>query len=158
MHILGVDGGSITTGFGLVSSVGNLIKPITFGTIKMNSQMPHYERIGFLFDKLNEIFKNYEVDVVALEDVFVSKNPSSALKLGQIRGAVMACAHFNGIRVKEFPSTLVKSALTGNGRAEKNQVKFMVKKILGIEKDITSFDESDALALAITAALRREIL
>jgi crossover junction endodeoxyribonuclease RuvC len=157
MIICGIDSGSVSTGYGIISFYGSILKPIEFGTIRMKSETPFCQRIGFLFDNLNSIFKKFAIDTIVLEDVFVSKNARSALKLGQIRGAIIACAHSNGIPIREFSPTLVKSAITGNGRAEKSQVSFMVEKILGLKEKPSSFDASDALALAITSALRKEI-
>ena len=155
MRLAGIDCGSISTGYGFIEERENSLILIDYGTIRLSSSNRFAERVGMIFDKLNLLFKQFEPKILGVEDIFVSKNPRSALKLGQIRGAVISSAHYNNIKVKEFSPTLIKSSLTGNGRAEKEQVAFMVSKILGLSSPPKSLDASDALAIAITTALRR---
>jgi len=157
MLVIGVDSGSITTGFGIVEEQGRMLKAVGFGTVRPKAGSPMPDRIEFIFNRISAVFDDYSPEVMALEDIFMAKNAQSALKLGQVRGAIIAAARTRGIRVREFSPTLVKSALTGNGRAEKSQVAFMVTKLLGLPEKPASEDASDALALAITATLREEV-
>ncbi len=155
MLVVGVDSGSISTGFGFVEENGRCLKAVDFGALRPKAGLPLPDRIEFIFGKISSLFDEYSPEVMALEDVFMAKNAQSALKLGQVRGAVIAAAKTRGISVREFSPTLVKSALTGYGRAEKSQVAFMVAKILGLSSAPSSEDASDALALAITALIRK---
>ncbi|MCX7829953.1 MAG: crossover junction endodeoxyribonuclease RuvC, partial [Acidobacteria bacterium] len=134
---------------------GTSLLLVNYGTIKLRSDTSLAERIGKVFNNLNLIWQKFKPDIIGIEDIFVSKNAKSALKLGQIRGAAISSAHLNNIQVMEFAPTLIKSCLTGNGRAEKEQVAFMVCTILGLPSKPKSLDESDALAIAITTALRK---
>jgi crossover junction endodeoxyribonuclease RuvC len=155
MRIAGIDCGSLSTGYGIIDEKGSSLVLVDYGTVKLPSETPFPERIGIVFDKLCSLWRRFSPDVIGIEDIFVSKNPRSALKLGQIRGAAISSAHLSGIKIKEFAPTLIKSCLTGNGRAEKGQVAFMVCTILGLSSKPKSLDASDALAIAITTALKK---
>ncbi len=156
MRLGGVDCGSLSTGYGIIEEKGSSLILIDYGIIRVDSSLPFAERTGIVFDRLSAIWKEYKPQLIGIEDIFVSKNARSALKLGQIRGAAIASAHINGIKVRELAPTLIKSCLTGNGRAEKQQLAFMVCMILGLSEKPESTDASDALAIAITTALRKE--
>jgi crossover junction endodeoxyribonuclease RuvC len=157
MLVVGIDSGSISTGFGVVEEKRQCLTALEFGAIRPKAGLPLTERIGFIFNEVLSIFDKYSPDMMALEDIFMAKNAQSALKLGQVRGAVIAAAKMRGLKISEFSPTLVKSAVTGYGRAEKSQVAFMVTKILGLQSKPSSEDASDALAIAITALLRKEV-
>jgi crossover junction endodeoxyribonuclease RuvC len=158
MLVVGIDCGSISTGFGVIEEKGQRLSALDFGAIRPKAGLPHPDRIEFIFRKLTAILATHSPDVMAIEDLFMAKNAQSALKLGQVRGAIIVAAKLRGMKVREFSPTLVKSAVTGYGRAEKSQVAFMVTKILGLRSKPASEDASDALALAITALLRKEPL
>ena len=147
-RILGIDPGSRATGFGLVETINNRLSYVKSGCIRPSPKNDFCDRLNFIYKELIKIIDIYSPNVMAIEDIFVAKNVRSALKLGQVRGAVMIASVNNGIKVAEYPATKVKQALVGNGRAEKNQVAEMVKLILKIEKP-KSLDEGDALAVAI---------
>lgn len=155
MRLAGIDCGSLSTGYGIIDEIGGSLVLVDCGTVKLHSEIPFPERIGIVFDKLCSLWHQFSPDVIGIEDIFVSKNPKSALKLGQIRGAAISSAYLNHIKIKEFAPTVIKSCLTGNGRAEKGQVAFMVCTILGLSSKPESLDASDALAIAITTALRK---
>lgn len=157
MIVVGIDSGSICTGYGFVEAAGQKLSSIAFGTIrpKTGSSLP--EKIEFIFERLSSLFDQYRPEEMSLEDIFMAKNAQSALKLGQVRGAIIVAGKLKGMKISQFSPTLVKSALTGYGRAEKSQVAFMVTKILGMREAPSSEDASDALALAITAILRKEV-
>ncbi len=155
MIVLGVDSGSLSTGYGVVEGSGNLHRALAFGAIRCKSDQPHPERLAAIHRAIREIIQTHRPQILALEEVFVARNAQSALKLGQVRGAVMVAAFEAGVEVLEFSATQVKSAVTGYGRAEKGQVQLMVKSILGLTKVPEPHDAADALALAICALSRR---
>lgn len=154
MIVLGVDSGSLTTGYGVVEGAGNLHKALAYGAIRCRADQPHPERLAAIHRAIGEIIQNHRPEILALEEVFMARNAQSALKLGQVRGAVMVAASEAGVDVLEFSATQVKAAVTGYGRAEKSQVQLMVKSILGLAKVPEPNDAADALALAICALSR----
>lgn len=149
--ILGIDPGSIKTGFGLINVSGNSYTHIENGLIAPPKGMEFKERVAYIFRGVCETIEEFKPDYLSLEDIFISKNAQSALKLGHIRGAVMSAAVIHGIPVFEYSPTRVKQSITGNGRAEKFQIQEMVKLLLKL-KEIPQEDAADALAVAITHA------
>ncbi len=154
MVVLGVDSGSVCTGFGVVEGTGNVQRALTFGAIRNRPKTGHAERLAVIHDGLVKVIREYRPELLALEGVFMAKNAQSALKLGQVRGAVMVTAFTEGVRVVEFSPAEVKVAVTGYGRADKSQVQHMVKSILGLREIPRPHDAADALALAICALAR----
>ena len=148
MKILGVDPGSRITGYGFLLHKDKKLHYLASGCIKPPSKDPFIDRLHHIYTSLTKIIIEYSPDALALEDIFVAKDPKSAIKLGQVRGAIMIAAKNCGVDVIEYPPTKIKLALVGNGHAEKKQVSKMVELILNI-KGIKSPDESDALAVAI---------
>lgn len=149
--ILGIDPGSIKTGFGLINSVSNTMEHIDNGLIAPPKDMPFKDRVAYIFKELVETVKEYKPDCIALEDIFISKNAQSALKLGHVRGAVMSAAVINGLPLFEYSPTRVKQSVTGGGRAHKHQIQEMVRILLKL-REIPQEDAADALAVAITHA------
>lgn len=146
--VLGLDPGSRCTGFGLVSETSGCLQLIQTGTLRPQLDLPLSERLGEIYAQLSQVITEYVPNEAAVEDVFVSKNTSSALKLGQARGAALvACAGHN-LPVFTYEPALIKKTLVGAGRAEKKQVAFMVGQLLG-QRPNWSQDSSDALAAAI---------
>jgi len=149
--ILGIDPGSIKTGFGLINVSGNCYTHIENGLIAPPKGMEFKERVAYIFRGVCETIEEFKPDYLSLEDIFISKNAQSALKLGHIRGAVMSASVVHGIPVFEYSPTRVKQSITGNGRVEKFQIQEMVKLLLKL-KEIPQEDAADALAVAITHA------
>lgn len=154
MRIIGVDPGSVCCGYGIVevvnlkSKISNL-RYVTSGDIRMNKKTSLPMRLRILYDSLKEILNEYKPDHLCLEKVFYHKGITSALTLGSTRGVVMLTAAEMGLPVFEYNSTKVKMALTGYGRAEKRQVKDMVKILLNLNHLRLSEDTTDALALCV---------
>lgn len=145
--ILGIDPGSRITGFGLVLFERGQPKHVDNGTI--NADADNFpDRIGQIHAGLAEVIAHYRPQEVAIEEVFVNKNVSSALKLGQARGAAIVAATSVNLPVSEYTATNIKSAVVGSGRADKSQVQSMVKMLLGLP-EIPLSDAADALAVAI---------
>ena len=148
MKVLGVDPGTYVCGYGLIESDGNEIKFLDSGFIGQPRNLSLPLRLKNIFDKLNTIINIYNPDEMSIEDVFVSKNPRSTLKLGEARGVAILAASVSNIPVYEYSPTEVKASVTGNGRSSKLDVMKMISSILNIKKSMRS-DTSDALAIAI---------
>jgi len=146
--VLGLDPGSRNTGWGIVREASGVVELVDAGVIRVQSLGEIDLRLGAIFDALSELIVRYKPVEAAMEDVFVAKNPGSALKLGQARGAAMAACAVAGVRVAAYEPTVVKKSLVGVGRAEKSQVAFMVAQVLGCRK-ILAVDATDALAVAV---------
>ena len=148
--ILGIDPGSRVTGFGLIISNGNKLEYVNSGCIKTQTKLLP-ERLKIIFDQLCGVIECHQPKQAAIEEVFMGKNASSALKLGQARGAAMvACLSFD-LSLSEYSARKVKQAVVGAGAADKTQVNHMVKALLKI-KDNLEEDAADALAVAICHA------
>ncbi len=145
--ILGIDPGSVTTGYGIINSEGQQHKVVCYGTIKAGSgNFP--ERLKIIFQSISALIHEHQPEQFAIENVFVNKNAASALKLGQARGAAIVAAVNCGLPVSEYAPREIKQALVGKGSAEKSQVAHMVNLLLGISDKIPE-DAADALAIAI---------
>ncbi|MES9898822.1 MAG: crossover junction endodeoxyribonuclease RuvC [Sedimenticola sp.] len=149
-RILGIDPGSRVTGFGIIESNGDRSVHITSGCIRLQGDNFPL-RLGEIYLRLAEIIAEYQPDEMAIEQVFVSKNPSSALKLGQARGAAICASVVAGIEVFEYTPRMIKQAVVGSGAATKDQVQHMVKQLLSLDEKLAE-DQSDALAIAISHA------
>lgn len=149
--ILGIDPGSIRTGFGVINVCGNTYTHIENGLIAPPKGMEFKERVAFIFRGVSETIEEFKPDYLSLEDIFISVNAQSALKLGHIRGAVISASVVHGVPVFEYSPTRVKQSITGSGRAEKFQIQEMVKILLKL-KEVPQEDAADALAVAITHA------
>ena len=148
MRILGVDPGTRYTGYGIIDSVSGRLSHVCHGVISTNAKADLWVRIHEIHQEIVKVVEDTQPDDLAIEKCFVSKNVSSALKLGHTRGAIIVGCMSAGLNVHEYAPTEIKSAVTGYGRAEKDQVAQMVQTILGLTKRPAS-DAADALAAAI---------
>ncbi|NLA75570.1 MAG: crossover junction endodeoxyribonuclease RuvC [Deltaproteobacteria bacterium] len=148
MLVLGVDPGSITTGYGIVRKKNNLFTCIASGAIESPGSVPFYDRIFRIFDKMVGLMEQYGPDEMAIEDAFFAKNVKSSLKLGHARGAALIAAVKCNIKIYEYTPLEIKQSVVGYGRATKEQVNSMVRMILNLPA-ISKADTSDALAAAI---------
>ncbi len=148
MNILGIDPGSYNCGYAIINSEKNNINLIEAGLIKTKS-IDFKGQILELIDGLDIIFKSNKIDDVAIEDIFYAYNPKSVLKLAQFRGVIICKIMQEFDNFYEYTPLQIKKSITGNGKADKNQVSFMVRKILGIKNEIKPFDITDAIAIAI---------
>ena len=152
--VIGIDPGSVNTGWGVVRAASTGFELVDCGVIHTTSAKgtPFSERLACIYRELAEVLKRTKPSEAAVEQVFQAMNAATALKLGQARGvAVAACASV-GITVKDYPPSLVKKTLVGQGQAQKEQVAFMVRMKLGIPQGDAKWalDTSDALAVALT--------
>jgi len=151
-RVLGIDPGSIRTGFGIIDYEEGSCTLITSGVIELDEATAVSERLVNLSSDLEDLLSRHRVDEVALESLFFSVNAQSALKLGQARGVILLeCARRN-LPIHEYSPAQVKSSVCGSGRAKKEQIAQMVKVLLKIpaKKAFHTFDQADALALALT--------
>ncbi|GGA62629.1 crossover junction endodeoxyribonuclease RuvC [Edaphobacter acidisoli] len=153
MRVFGIDCGTEFTGYGVVESClgsksSSLIR-IAAGTIRLSKKEKTPQRLAQVYAELTALIALHQPEVVAIEDVFFSANAKSALKLGQVRGVAMLAAASCSLPVAEYAPLSVKSSVVGHGLAAKEQVQFMVKRLLNIENAFDSADAADALAIAI---------
>ncbi|WP_166255256.1 crossover junction endodeoxyribonuclease RuvC [Marinobacter salicampi] len=148
--ILGVDPGSRITGYGIIRCEGRLTEYLDSGCIRLGDK-PMAERLQMIFHSLATLIGEYRPDDFAIEQVFMARNPDSALKLGQARGAAIVSAANSGLAVHEYSARQVKQAVVGSGGADKAQVQHMVQTILALSRKPQA-DAADALAIALCHA------
>jgi crossover junction endodeoxyribonuclease RuvC len=147
MIILGIDPGSRFLGYGVVSVQSGQIKPVDFGVLKFNPEVPLSERLLTIGEGVRELFAKFKPNQLSLEKIFLSKNADSAFKLGHARGVIIYEALQAQAEVYEYATRVVKKGITGNGGAEKEHVRLVVQNMLGLGP-VKSLDASDALAMA----------
>lgn len=151
MIILGVDPGTYVCGYGIIKNQDNQIQYLDSGYINQPHNLLLPQRLKNVYDQISKIIDKHCPVEMSIEDVFISKNPRSTLKLGEARGvAILAAANFN-MPVFEYSPTEVKASVTGNGRSSKLDVQKMISSILNISSNLKP-DTSDALAIAICHA------
>lgn len=152
IRILGVDPGSLTTGFGLIDVAGSNMSVVDCGEIKNKSQLELNKRFLHIYSGLEKVIKAHQPHCMAIEKLFYCKNVQSAFKLGEARGvALLAGAKFD-LDIFEYEPRKIKLSVTGYGAASKDQVQSMIQSILNLKKKKMSADISDALAIAICHA------
>lgn len=145
------------TGFGVVETLSRGGRACQWGTIRTEPDTSLPLRLKTIYDELTKLFKEWQPGLVVMEDVFVLHQfPKAAIQLGEVRGVIHLAAQESDLPVLEVRPTEVKSALTGSGRADKEQIKKTIQRILRIEGPIRSNHAGDALALALTGLTRNE--
>lgn len=147
-RILGIDPGSVVTGWGIVEAAGSSLKHVACGTIASGGSYAQSARLSRIFRGIQQIIVRYHPDRISLEKVFFARNAESALKLGQARGVALLAAAESQLEVYEYSSNEIKSAVVGYGHATKEQVQKMVASLLDISEKIAA-DAADALAAAV---------
>jgi len=153
MKILGIDPGTRILGFCILDFNNKKFKLVEAGVIKFKNT-EQKDRIMELSIALDTLFTSHVIDEVAIENIFFANSPQSILKLAQFRGALCLKVLLSVGDYAEYSALQVKQAITGNGKATKEQVAFMVKRLLNIKKEIKPYDITDAMAIAITHAQR----
>lgn len=148
--ILGIDPGSRMTGVGVIQKTPSSLKFLFCETLKTPDK-PMPIKLRTIFEGISEIMQTYQPQVVAIESVFMHKNPQSAIKLGQARGAAMVAATMNDAEVFEYSPREIKQAVVGYGGASKEQVQHMIRQLLNLAK-VPQSDAADALAVAVCHA------
>jgi crossover junction endodeoxyribonuclease RuvC len=153
MRVFGIDCGTETTGFGVVESCDTGRQPrlisLAMGAIRLPKAKSTAQRLEQVYRELTAELIRWQPDAVAIEEVFYSVNPKSALKLGQVRGVALLAACQQGFPVAEYAPLTIKSSVVGYGLAKKEQVQFMVARLLELAELPQPSDAADALAIAI---------
>ena len=151
MKILGIDPGYGIVGYGIIESDGYNLKVIDYGVITTPKEDTLPVRLNIIADCLTQIINSYKPDQIAIEELFYFKNQKTIIPVAEARGVIVhICGKLCENNVFEYTPLQVKQALTGIGRAEKYQIQYMVKTLLGLEKIPKPDDAADALAIAIT--------
>ena len=152
MIILGVDPGSHATGYGVIAT-GPVVRMLAGGVVRAAKDASLCDRLLAIHREITAVIDHHGPNAMAVEDLFNAKNARSSLVLGHARGVIMLAGAAAGLSVAEYAPREVKKALTGNGAAAKEQVRFMVMKLLSLKESLP-LDQSDALAVALTHANR----
>jgi crossover junction endodeoxyribonuclease RuvC len=152
MVILGVDPGSVRTGYGAIDTDGRRHRLVERGFIAPPPRLSLHERLRHIHEGIATLIARLHPDALAVEDVFHAVNTRTALVLGHVRGVVLLAGAEAGLTVHEFAPATVKQQVTGFGRAEKGQVAFMVARMLDLPGDGEPGDAADALAVALCHA------
>jgi len=151
LRILGIDPGLRHTGWGMIVSTGPRLTHIAHGVISPDPQLPLAERLAVIYRGVSALVIEHQPDFAGVEETLVNAGAQSALKLGQARGAAMTALAVSTVQVAEFAPRRIKQAIVGTGKADKEQISFMVKRLLPRAGEMKA-DAADALACAICAA------
>lgn len=149
MRILGIDPGYGIVGYGVVESDGFSHRLVDYGTITTSKEESISTRLSIIYNAMRALLEKFKPDAVAIEELFYFRNQTTIIPVAQARGVIVLAANEFCSELFEYTPLQIKQALTGHGRAEKKQVQFMVKNILGLEKTPKPDDAADALAVAI---------
>ena len=149
MRVLGIDPGSETLGWGVVEGTGTKYSLVEFGTVRSSPRVAFSKRILKAYEGVATVIDRFEPDAMSIEEAFYAVNVGVAMKLGQIRGAMLLLAEQKGLEIAEYSPRLIKQTVVGYGNAEKHQVQEMVRLLLGLKETPEPHDAADALAIAI---------
>ena len=152
LRILGIDPGLATVGFSIVDSDKKIMKLVTCGVISTPAHPSLSSRLDRIFCDMNELISTFRPDVMSIEELFFNTNTTTGIAVAHARGVILLAAYRAGVRVFEYTPLQVKQAVVGYGRAEKNQVIDMVRRILNLPSAPKPDDAADAVALAICHA------
>lgn len=149
MIILGIDPGSRCCGYGILHVEKKSIAAAGCDIVKVDEKMPLSNRLHQIHETIDKIIKRYSPDIVAIETIFYGKNIKSAFTLGHARGVIMLAVVQNNLDIVEYSPREIKRSVVGNGNASKEQVMYMIDKLLGIKLEKKMEDAADALAIAL---------
>lgn len=153
--VLGIDPGTAVTGYGVVAREdGGAVQLKECGVIRTSSRAPLPQRLRDIYEGVSEVMARHRPDAVAVEGVFFAKNVRSAVVLGHARGAILVAASLHELEVAEYPPAEVKSAVVGHGRATKEQVQYMVQRLLRLREPPKPDDAADGVAVALCHCMR----
>lgn len=150
MRVLGIDPGYALVGFGVLDYDNYQNSIVDFGVISTTKDEEMPDRLYKIYQGVKELIKTYNPDVMAIEELFFFRNITTAIPVAQARGVIIVACRECGVPIYEYTPLQIKQALTGNGRAEKKQVQFMVKVLLNLDNIPKPDDAADAVAVAIT--------
>ncbi len=148
MRVLGVDPGTALCGYGVVDMEGNHLHVVTYGCVSTHKHTPAAERLLQVHEGITQVIEQYEPEVLAVEELFMGRNVTTAISVGQARGVVLLAGAQHGLELAEYTPGQVKQAVAGYGKAEKAQVQQMIKVLLGLSEIPKPDDVADALAVA----------
>ncbi|TAK95254.1 crossover junction endodeoxyribonuclease RuvC [Patescibacteria group bacterium] len=148
-RVLGIDPGTATTGWAVVEEKKGVVKPVAFGHISTSPKRSDAERLAEIASDLGRIIRKYRPAEAAIEEIFFQNNVKTAVVVSQARGAILLTLEQNGVIISGYTPLQVKQAITGYGRAEKQQMQAMVKSILKLPSIPKPDDTADALAIAL---------
>lgn len=151
---MGIDPGLATVGFGLVMKNGDKYRAIEYGAITTAPKQMIEKRLDEIYDAMIEILTKYKPDCMAVEEIFFNNNITTAIDVSMARGVILLAAYKCGVDIYEYTPLEVKSSVVGYGRAEKQQVQYMVRLMLGLNETPKPDDTADALALALCHGTR----
>lgn len=154
MLILGIDPGLATIGFGLVMKNGEKYRAIEYGAITTAPKQIIEKRLDEIYDSMIELLTKYKPDCMAIEEIFFNNNITTAIDVSMARGVILLAAYKCGVDIYEYTPLEVKSSVVGYGRAEKQQIQYMVRLMLGLNETPKPDDTADALALALCHGMR----
>ena len=149
MIVLGVDPGASTTGYGVVARSGGAVSLLECGVVRTDPATDLPIRLKEIYLGISEVLSRHKVDVVAVEGVFYAKNARTTVILGHARGAVLLAATMRDLPVAEYSPAAIKNAVVGTGRATKEQVQFMVQRLLRLKEPPRPSDAADGVAVAL---------
>lgn len=152
VRIIGIDPGTAICGYGIIDVKGSKLTPVAYGAITTPKELTDSQRLEILFNDLSDILEEHKPDKFGVEELFFNRNVTTAIKVGQARGVILLAAEQQRIPIYEYTPLQIKQAVTGYGKADKNQVIYMTMNILGIREKIKPDDTADALAVAICTA------
>lgn len=152
MIIVGIDPGYAIVGVGIIRYIKNKLNMIEYGAITTRAHTKTTQRLQIIYEKINEVFDEYKPDAVAIEELFFNSNAKTAIAVAQARGVLLTASANKGIPVYEYTPLQIKQAVTGYGRADKQQMQQMVKMLLNLNVVPKPDDAADALAVGICHA------
>jgi crossover junction endodeoxyribonuclease RuvC len=150
MRILGLDPGTATVGYGIVEDRDGQVAAVTFDVIRTSPKESPGRRLAIIYDALNELLAQYKPEAAAIEEIFFGRNITTAISVGQARGVLLLALTQAGIPVAEYSPPKIKEAVSGYGKASKQQVQFMVQNMLNLDEIPQPDDAADGLAVALT--------
>lgn len=150
MRILGLDPGTATTGYGIIDVVEGEPSVVAYGVIRTDPQQKMAQRLQAIYDALCALLDEYSPDAAAVEEVFFGRNITTAITVGQSRGVLLLALANAGVPIEEYSPPKIKDAVTGYGKADKQQVQLMVRNLLHLEETPRPDDAADGLAVALT--------
>lgn len=151
MLVLGIDPGTAIVGYGLVKEHHDgTLQAIEYGVIRTHSKTPMPERLNTIYDTLSDIVAEFKPDRAAVEELFFSRNVTTAITVSQARGVILLALQRASIRINEYKPNIIKQAISGYGGADKKQMQEMVRLLLNLETVPKPDDAADALAISIT--------
>ena len=152
MRILGIDPGLAIVGWGVIRFEKNVFSPLAYGSIQTPAGMSTEERLGSIYEGMNQLLDKYKPDEMAVEELFFNTNQTTAIRVAEARGIILLAAVQHAVHIAEYTPLQVKQSVVGYGRAEKKQVISMVTTILRLNRPPKPDDTADALAIAICHA------